>query len=274
MKKEKLLNKGRETFLILVCIVLGIFFLLLNSVSPLTPIRNPISFVFEPIFYQGSAIGSSVRTYFDVFTQLTTFQKEYSQMAEDIAKLKIEKMSYDALFSENESLKKQISFDTSKVKVVMAGVVRDDDVDILLIDKGTNDGIREGDVVTLGNMFVGIVAKVDSNGSQVRLASSKSSHLEVVVFKIDEKDIVDQRVLSRGIVSGSADGIKVENMSMNSAIKDGDVVFVNDSRVGGFLVLGYLVGLSQNPADTSRSGYISTVVDYDNLTNVFVRVGN
>jgi hypothetical protein len=35
--------------------------------------------------------------------------------------------------------------------------------------------------------------------------------------------------------------------------------------------LGYLVGLSENPAATSRSGYVSPILDYDKLITVFVK---
>jgi hypothetical protein len=51
-----------------------------------------------------------------------------------------------------------------------------------------------------------------------------------------------------------------------------DLVVVNDERVGQYLVLGSLVSLSQNPATTSRFGYVSPLADYDGLMSVFVIV--
>jgi hypothetical protein len=123
-------------------------------------------------------------------------------------------------------------------------------------------------------MFVGLVVKSDEEGSLVRLPTSKSSNLEVVVVTggIEEARVAQSvDILTRGVANGSPDGIRVENMSMEADLKNGDVVVVNDSKVGEYLVLGYLVGLSENPAATSRSGYISTIVDYDKLVTVFVR---
>jgi cell shape-determining protein MreC len=59
---------------------------------------------------------------------------------------------------------------------------------------------------------------------------------------------------------------------MNSGVVNGDVVMVNDSKVGENLVLGTVVALSEDPATTTRSGYVSPVVDYYDLINVFVRI--
>jgi cell shape-determining protein MreC len=74
------------------------------------------------------------------------------------------------------------------------------------------------------------------------------------------------------VVSGSSDGIRIENIGMNSGVENGDIVVVNDSKVGENLVLGTVVGLSEDPATTTRTGYVSPAVDYYDLTNVFIRI--
>ena len=74
------------------------------------------------------------------------------------------------------------------------------------------------------------------------------------------------------VVVGTADGIRVENISSTAEVKEGDVVLMNDSRVGSHLVIGYLVSISDNPSSTSKSGYVSPIVDYDSLLTVFVKI--
>jgi hypothetical protein len=44
--------------------------------------------------------------------------------------------------------------------------------------------------------------------------------------------------------------------------------------VGENLILGTIVGLSEDPAVTTRTGYVSPAVDYYDLVNVFVKSGN
>jgi len=154
----------------------------------------------------------------------------------------------------------------------MANVLREDLVDAVLIDQGSDVGVKQGDVVTVGNTFVGIVSSVDLKGGTVRLPSDANSHLEIVVLKSGQSNVTKAGILSSGVISGSPEGIKIENISMNSDVADGDTVYINDSKVGGFLALGYVVGLSSNPASTYKTAFVSPILDYDNLMQVFVRV--
>jgi hypothetical protein len=96
--------------------------------------------------------------------------------------------------------------------------------------------------------------------------------LKVIILDQKSEDLKDAKVLSKAVVSGTAEGIKVENILMNADIENGDIVVINDERVGEYLILGYLVNLSDNPATTSRYGYVSTLVDYDDLMTVFVKL--
>ena len=68
------------------------------------------------------------------------------------------------------------------------------------------------------------------------------------------------------------DHISIENISKDVDIKDGDIVVTNDSKVGTYLVVGKLTGLSSNPAETSRSATVLPLVEYSNLMTIFVSV--
>ena len=129
--------------------------------------------------------------------------------------------------------------------------------------------MQVGDVVTIGSTFVGLVSQSDEEGSLVRLPVDPDSHFEVVVLKSGPN--TSTNILSKGVVRGSTEGILIENIAMNSQVANGDVVYVNDSKVGGFLALGYIVGISNNPASTYKTAYVSPVLDYDTLMNVFVK---
>jgi cell shape-determining protein MreC len=180
---------------------------------------------------------------------------------------------YSTLKEENEALKKQIALGNVEQKYVLAKVLSPRENNLMRINKGKNEGIAIGDVVVLGNMYIGLVVEVDEKGSLVRLPSNRGSSLEAIVI---EGDIESARnmdcvtILTKGVVEGAPDGIKIENMSMNAPLKNGDTVVINDTRVGEYLVLGNLVGLSENPAATSRTGYVSPIFDYDRLMTVFV----
>lgn len=255
-------------------ILLGVAFLLLDFLGAVSFLRAGISFAMDPVAYQGSSAGGVVREYLETFIKLNEFRDEYNELTIQVYEQEVESSFYALLKEENESLKKQIALGDLEQKYVMAKILGGIEEDFLRINKGRKDGVAVGDVVSLGHMYVGLIVRVDLQGALVRLATNKASNLEVVVVSGDLdllRKIKDVKVLTKGIVKGSSDGIKVENMSMNASLQNGDIVVVNDPRVGQYLILGYLVGLSENPAATSRSGYVSPILDYDKLITVFVK---
>lgn len=266
---------NREYLVLPIGLVFSILLILLDTLGFLSFLRTGISFVFEPISYNGKVVGSEVKNYFENFVKLSEFRDEYNRLKIDIYEKDVNNAYYSLLREENESLRKQISLGDLSRKYVTAKTMKSDSPDYLNLNVGDAEDVIVNDIVSWGNMYVGTVIKSDLNGSLVQLASGKGSNLEVIVTEVGVKDAAISTmpvVLSKGVVSGTADGIKIENISMSANVKDGDIVVINDSKVGEYLVLGYLVGLSDNPATTSRSGYVSPMVDYDSLITVFVRI--
>lgn len=263
-----------EYVVLLMGILLGIGFFLLDSLGAVNFVRTGISFAMDPVAYQGNLAGGTVREYLETFVRLNEFREEYNELSIKVYEQEVESSFYAVLKEENESLKKQVSLAELEQNYVMAKVLGGLKSDFLRINKGESEGVVVGDVVLLGNLYIGIIIRVDNQGSLVRLPTNKASNLEVAVVRGEVESLrmgEDIGILTKGVVKGSADGIRVENMSMSASLQNGDVVIVNDPRVGQYLVLGYLVGLSENPAATSRSGYVSPIFDYEKLITVFVR---
>jgi len=274
MKKKKK-KISTEYLVLLVGIVLGVGLLLLDSLGTIAFLRTGISFAMDPVAYQGTVMGDATREYLEIFVKLNEFRDEYNDLSIKVYEQEVESSFYAVLKEENESLKKQLAFGDLEQKYLTAKVLGSVEGDFFRINKGQKEGAAVGDVVVLGNLYVGIIVRADREGSLVRLPTNKASSLEVVVVSGDMEELrvaEDVGILSKGVVRGSPDGIRIENMSMSAGLENGDVVVVNDPRVGQYLILGQLVGLSDNPAATSRSGYVSPVLDYDRLVTVFVRI--
>lgn len=258
-------------------VLLGVGFLLLDSLGAVSFIRTGISFVMDPVAYQGDVAGSTVKEYLETFVKLNEFRQEYNELTVELYEQEVESAFYGILKEENEALRKQVTLGNLDQKYVMAKVLGGVEENFLRINKGQRDGIAVGDVVTLGNMYVGTVVKADLAGSLVRLATNKASNLEAIVVRgeLEQlRNMEDVKPLTSAVVKGSAEGVRIENMSMNAVLENGDVVVVNDPRVGQYLILGYLVGLSENPAATSKSGYVSPILEYEKIITVFVRIDN
>lgn len=275
MKKKNGKKISVDFLALLVGVLLGVGFFLLDSLGGLSFVRSGVSFAMDPVAYHGNALGSGIREYLETFVQLNEFREEYNELSIKVYEQEIESAFLSVLKEENESLRKQISLGDLDSNYSMAKTLGLVENDLLRINRGQRDGIAVGDVALLGNMYVGIVVTADEQGSLIRLPTNSASSLEVVVVSGDFTEVTSSEesieILTKGVVKGSADGIRIENMSMNVSLSNGDVVVVNDPRVGQYLVLGHLVALSDNPAATSRSGYVSPIVDYDRLVTIFVR---
>jgi len=267
-------NFKRELIFTIIVILLGVILISLEKANAITFLRYPISYSMEPIFLSGERIGDNISSYSKNFVNLEDIIQENEKLKLQIAQKEIEEASTLEIMTENELLRKQLTLKNTEKEYVIGNIMKSDSIDSLRIDEGTKSGIKVGDVAVVGNFFVGIVEYADELGSRIKLPTSNNSYLGVSILKYNLNNSLDgylkSKVMSRGVMNGSVEGIKVENITMNSDVNDGDIVFVTDSSVGEMLVLGYVVGLSSNPASISRTCFVSTIVDYDTLSKVFV----
>jgi rod shape-determining protein MreC len=265
-------EKGGNWLSIPLIFLLSILMLFLNSLGFLDTPKLAISYILGPIYTTSSDLAINLREFFSTVANISDFRQEYNQMKLDIAQYEVSNLSYQLLLDENTDLKTQLDLGNDSYKYTLSKVLNRIESDYLVVNKGSRDAVKKGDIAVLGDSFVGIVIEVGNVTSKIRLPISKSNFLEAYILSSDEES--DQRVLSRAVVSGSSDGIRIENIGMNSGVKNGDIVIVNDSKVNENLVLGTVVGLSEDPATTTRAGYVSPAVDYYDLTNLFLRIEN
>ncbi len=149
-------------------IIFSIGLLILDSLGALSFLRTGISFVMDPVAYHGSYVGQEARGYFETFGRLNEFRREYSELSMKVYEQEIDSAFYSTLKEENEALKKQIALGNIEQKYVLAKVLSPQENNLLRINKGKDEGIAVGDVVVLGNMYIGLV--VDRCTSYVRLS--------------------------------------------------------------------------------------------------------
>lgn len=239
-------------------------------------IKYPFSYIFNPIYVFGSDTGGSVSSWRDALVDASSYIDEYNQMKEEIAILKIENSEKLIDYEEYIAFKEHSSMLTSQNKYIEAKILNYKENGELIINKGEDSGIKKGDIVLLGRVYIGTVSSIAISSSLVTLPFNKASSFEVVVvpssIDLNKGSRIDSFVKSTGVVVGSTDNILIENMGINSNVSDGDYVLLRDERVGEILLLGTLVGVSKNPASTHKNGYVSPMFDASNILTVFIRV--
>ena len=270
MFKEISKRKIVQPFLFL---LLGFFFLFLSKFSLLDTVRFAFSYIFEPFSSVAHEWQGSVTNWGSLLLDASSYIEENRELKEEILEIR-SSQSNILNVEEYEILKKQKGIIRGEDRYVLAKVLGHSDHGEIFLNVGIDDGVKEGDIVSLGNVFLGIVSTADKEGALVKLPISRDSSFEVAILPatVEKTVALDGYIKSKGVITGNLDGIRVENIGINSEVVDGDIVILRDERVGEILVVGRVIGLSKNPASTSKTGFVSPIYDFVNLISVFVKV--
>ncbi len=139
---------------------------------------------------------------------------------------------------------------------------------VFIIDKGAEDGIKEGMNVISGAGLVGIVTKVGANWAQVRSI-------------IDDESNVSGRMLNTSdnlIVYGSLESIGNGTIEFGQLRDPDDEVSVGDKIVTSNIsdrylpgiAIGYINTITKDPNNLTKSGTLTPLVDFEHLDVVLV----
>ena len=135
----------------------------------------------------------------------------------------------------------------------------------IIINRGSDDGLRRGMPVVSSQGLVGRVAAVTADGARVQLITDPGTAINVRI----------QPSGAEGSLAGSITGdITVENIPQDAAIQTGDLVLT--SGLGGNfppdMLIGQVSGVRQRPVELFQAANIEPVVDFSQLEIVLVIV--
>ena len=135
----------------------------------------------------------------------------------------------------------------------------------IIINRGSDDGLRRGMPVVSSQGLVGRVAAVTADGARVQLINDPGTAINVRV----------QPSGAEGSLAGSITGdITVENIPQDANIQTGDLVLT--SGLGGNfppdILIGQVSGVRQRPVELFQTATIEPVVDFSRLEIVLVIV--
>jgi len=149
---------------------------------------------------------------------------------------------------ENEELKAALGR-SGREKIILAAILSRpprSPYDTLILDRGSTDGVKKGDIVSIDNHFlVGEIVEVGGSFSKVELFSSPGKETEVQIGK----DHIQT------IVYGFGAGNFRARLPQDTAIAVGDVVSMTSFDIG---VLGFVAKIEGTSADAFRVLYFRT----------------
>jgi rod shape-determining protein MreC len=159
------------------------------------------------------------------------------------------------------NLKKSLTYDSLSANVIggSPSILRSQ---VVIIDRGKEDGISEGMPVTT---YEGIVGRVS-------LVGAKSSEVILITDEISAVDAYIQSTRARGIVKGTGDGCVMEYIEKKADVSVGDKVI--STGKDGFYPSGIILGtvVQIQAAGGFMKARVSPDMDLSSLEEVLVIV--
>jgi rod shape-determining protein MreC len=103
------------------------------------------------------------------------------------------------------------------------------------INKGVNDGVRQGQYVLADNGIIGIISDISDNSAKIRLMTDPNFKMEIRIWKPEENGYISGQLVGRG-----GNTAKIPLISREYDVKEGDTVYA--ATKPGFLDTPVVIG--------------------------------
>lgn len=245
---------------ILVCISLIFFVLAKQGIFNAIPFINAVMAPLQKgIFTSAQNVTNSTET---------QLQQENKDLTQKLVQLK-------RLEQDNAALRDQ--FQTTQIssqRLLPAHIVGEpgftvDMIESMIIDKGSNDGIKKGMVVVYKDNLLGKIIKTTGGFSQVAVSSNNTISFSAKTLQTN----------ALGVIKGQGSGaILLDNVVLDQTLKKNDIVVTNgdlDSNGNGYppdLIVGEITGIQKDPSALFQKANITSLVNITKLSLVFVMI--
>ena len=206
------------------------------------------------------------------FAALTTMQDENNKLKTEVETLRYANIQMAEIWAENQRLSNLLQYknDAKNLKLQTAKVIGKnigDIKDTVLINIGSNAGLRENMAVVNASGLVGIIDETYPDASRVLLITSPRCKAGGIVLRANSRVV--------GVVNGLAGGdavLQMSNMARDADIVEGDIVVTSGfggNHPGG-LVIGTVSEVSLNVGGLLKQAKIVPAVDFGRLEEVMV----
>jgi rod shape-determining protein MreC len=258
-------SRSMQLFVFLL-IALGIVGLALGGY--LTPISR---IIVSPIVSAQSWLAKRYQAVQSLITQpedVTTLQQRNAQLEAENSQLQVQIVELQQQVIEAQLLSTLVDYERRHVEnqYVAASVIARDVspfMHYVIIDRGSDDGLRKGMPVVTQQGLVGSVAAVTAAAARVELINDPGSNINVVL----QQSGVD------AVLSGQITGeIQLDKISQNVVVQPGDLVMT--SGLGGNypadIVIGQVVTVRKDPSSLFQTSSVQPAVDFSQLGIVLI----
>ncbi len=260
-------NSSRSMQLIvIVLVVLGLIGLALGGY--LTPLSRVLV---TPIVSAQSWLAKRYQAVQSLITQpedVTSLRQKNAQLEAENSNMQVKIIELQQQVTEAQLLATLVDYERKHVEneyIAAAVIARDISpfMHYVIIDRGSDDGLRKGMPVVTQQGLVGDIAAVTAGAARVQLINDPSSSINVIL----------QQTGVEAVLNGQLTGeIELDMISQNANVQPGDLVMT--SGLGGNypanLVIGQVVTVRSEASALFQSASVQPAVDYSQLDIVLV----
>ena len=251
-------------------LLLGVVGGLLLLPGPAREVEAVGSRLLEPLQASVSSAFGQAEDITSVVRRMTELSAQNDQYREEIDRLQAEIARLRELETENRDLRNLLGLKqragTGELLPVRV-IARDPSpfVQAITLDRGTDDGVKEGMTIITWRGVVGRVSRVSPTSSKVLLITDTSSSIS---GRIQSSE---QRVT--GIVRGRPEGgLLMQRIPQEETLQTGETVVTSD--FGGLmpegLVIGQIVQIRRKDVDVLQEAVIEPSADMKRLERLYV----
>lgn len=225
----------------------------------------------NPVIQLQSYVSTRVQAIVDFFTvprDLASLRSRNAELESEISQLQSQVIQLKQQLVETDVLYALLNFarDNPENQYIAAAVIGRDPspfMHYVIIDHGTDSGIRHGMPVVTDQGLVGRVDAVTAKAARVELITDPGS---VINVKLESLGVEAQ-------IAGSLTGeINLQMVPQDLELKPGEIVL--SSGLGGAypsdLLIGQVISVIKRQTDLFQSAVVQPVVDFANLNAVLV----
>jgi rod shape-determining protein MreC len=269
--KDRPLTWTRTLYLFVALVLVSLALILLSQGRQMQPVESVASQVFTPIQRAVRDVTGTVGGWVETLRRMNELEGENKKLRESLDSVTAENAELQLLKIENDNLRAMVKFqgERPEIKGIQADVIGGDPsstMEILTIDKGTEDGIASGmAVVSPGGILVGQTKEVKVNRATVLLIVDISSSIAVAT----------QNNLVPGVLEGRSQQqgrLLMRHIPRDEKLEEGDILLT--TGIGGVfpkgLIAGQIYSVRQSDVGTEKEAEAYPLAQLNALEHVLV----
>lgn len=257
--------------LLVVLVLISLALILLSQGKQLGPVESAAGGVFTPVQQFTHDMTSGVGSWLDSMRRAHDLELDNKKLRAALDSVTAENATLQETKRENEQLRQMLKFqaDRPEVTAVLANNIGGDpsgQMEILTIDRGSDDGIKTGmAVVSSGGIMVGQIYAVKKDRATVMLITDHASKIPVATDRTRTPGVLEGRWQEGG-------RLLVRRIPRDGDVKENDLLLT--TGVGGDFPKGLIVGqmgpVLQNDAQSEKEAQALPLVELNSLETVLV----